>query len=124
MKTLIITLLLTLPGMMNSQTEENPKEFTISLSKDVLELDRGANAQVDVNLLKAKGYQKGNVKFGLSSSLPPGVTLFFDPANGVIENAKATITVANDAAPGTYSLVVNATISYKTKGTILKLIVK
>jgi hypothetical protein len=64
------------------------------------------------------------MKMGLSSSLPNGITLSFDPENGDSDSSQATITALPEAQPGTYSIIVNATINYKTKGSILKIAVQ
>ena len=61
---------------------------------------------------------------GLSSALPAGVTLTFDPDKGDGDLCQATISALSDAQPGTYSVIVNATLNYKTKGSILKIAVQ
>jgi hypothetical protein len=106
------------------QVEIPQKEFAVSLSEENVTLARGENKSVDVRILKSKAYQKGKVKMGLSSSLPAGVTLSFDPESGSADLSRATITALADAQPGTYSVIVNATINYKTKGSILKISVQ
>jgi hypothetical protein len=108
-----------------AQTVEIPqKEFTISLSDEKVNLARGENKTFDVRILKSRAYQKGKTKMGISSALPQGLTLSFDPKEGNADVIKGTITALADTAPGVYSVIVNATINYKTKGSILKIIVE
>lgn len=100
------------------------KEFTISCSKDQLELSRGDNEQIDVRVTKSRGYQKSKTKMGISSSLPNGVVITYDPDKGNFDSTKATILIEEDAVPGEYSIILNATLNYTTKGTILNLLIK
>jgi hypothetical protein len=109
----------------SGQNLEVPKnEFSISLSKDKLELSHGENDQLDIGILKSKGYQNSKIKMGMSSSVPKGVSIAFDPNKGTFDFTKAIISIGDDATPGTYLLIVNATLQYKTKGSILKLVIK
>lgn len=125
MKPLLILFIATLSFAANAQSVDIPqKEFTVSLSDETLNLARGENKKVDIRILKSKAYQKGKMKMGLSSSLPAGVTLAFDPENGNADVTQATITALPDALPGTYSIIVNSTINYKTKGSILKITIQ
>ena len=106
------------------QVEIPQKEFALSLSDEAVTLSRGENKQIEVSILKSKAYQKGKMTMGLSSSLPTGVTLSFDPDKGDADISQATITASPEAIPGTYSIIVNATIHYKTKGSILKVTIQ
>ncbi len=109
----------------SAQNLEIPqKEFTISCTKNQLALSRGATERVDVMVLKSKGYQKSKTKMGISSSLPKGVAITFDPDKGNFDSTKASILIEENAAPGEYSIILNATLNYTTKGTILNLSIK
>ena len=109
----------------SAQNLEIPqKEFIIYCCKEQLELSRGENKQLDINILKSRGYQKSKTKMGLSSSLPKGVAITFDPDKGNFDSTKANILIDEDAAPGEYSIILNATLNYTTKGTILNLLIK
>jgi hypothetical protein len=124
MKTLVILFFFS-ATLSYAQTVEIPqKEFTVSLSDEKVNLARGEDKTFDVRILKSRAYQKGKIKMGISSTLPKGLTLSFDPKDGNGDVIKATITALADTAPGIYSVVVNATINYKTKGSILKIIVE
>ena len=125
MKPLFIVMLISASIVSYAQQVEIPqKEFTLTLSDETVTLARGENKKVDIRILKSKSYQKGKMKMGLSSSLPNGITLSFDPEMGDSDSSQATITALPEAQPGTYSIIVNATINYKTKGSILKIAVQ
>jgi hypothetical protein len=125
MKSFIVVMLISASIVSYAQNVEIPqKEFTLSLSDETVTLARGEFKTVDVRILKSKSYQKGKVKMGLSSSLPNGITLSFEPEKGDSDLSQAKITALPEAVPGTYSIIVNATINYKTKGSILKIAVQ
>ena len=100
------------------------KEFALSLSAHKLELSRNESGHLDIGILKSKGYRNYRVKMGISSSVPKGVTIVFDPEGGNFDFTKVSVLVSNEAVPGTYMLILNATLSHHTKGSILKLIIK
>lgn len=109
----------------SAQNLEIPqREFTIYSLQDRLELLPGGSGQLDVLLLKSSGYRKNKAKMGVSSRLPKGVTVTFEPDRGVFESTKANILVQDDATPGKYLLILNATLNYKTKGFIISLLIK
>lgn len=60
---------------------------------------------------------------GVSSILPRGVTITFDPDKGKFESSIATISIDNDAERGEYMLILSATLNHKTKGSILRLLI-
>lgn len=125
MKPLLILVIAALSFASNAQSVDIPKkEFTVSLSEETFNLARGENKKIDIRILKSKAYQKGKMKMGLSSSLPAGVTVSFEPENGTADVTQATISALPDAQPGTYSIIVNSTINYKTKGSILKITIQ
>lgn len=124
-KAFILFCLCAVAAPVSAQQSKTPlKEFALSFSTDQLELVRGDSSQVEVTILKSKGFQKSNITMGTSSRLPKGVTLTFAPASGTFDVTKALIAIQNDALPGEYLVVLNATLSYKTKGSILKLFIK
>jgi uncharacterized membrane protein len=122
-----ILLIVILMGSISSYAQQidiPQKEFTLALESASIALSPGENKKIEVRILKSKGYQKGKVQMGLSSALPAGVSLSFDPEKGNIDSTTATITVQPQASPGQYAIIVNVTINYKTKGSILKLEIK
>ena len=110
--------------VMAISVSSQPKEFSLSFSEERIEIVRGDTDQVEVTILKGKGYQKSSIAMGKSSSLPKGVALIFEPATGTFETTTATLSVQRDAIPGEYVLVLNATLNNKTKGSILTLLIK
>jgi hypothetical protein len=78
---------------------------------------------VTVSLIRSNAFSKSKAKLGLSSSLPAGISLSYEPSEGVIESSVAKITVSADAKAGTYLVLPNAIINNKSKGTTLKVIV-
>ena len=121
----LLLMLLIVALTASGQTMEIPqKEFTVYFSKDRMELSRGEESQFDVAILKSKGYRKGKINMGISSRLPKGVAVTFEPDNGTFDSTRANILIQDDATPGEYLLIVNATLNYKTKGSILKLVIK
>jgi hypothetical protein len=99
-------------------------DFALSFSKERLELSRGENSVVKILLVKSKSYQKSKAKMGVSSSLPAGVTITFNPDKGTFESTQATVAILGNAMPGQYLLILSATLQNKTKGSILKLLIK
>ena len=122
-----ITFSLLLLLIVSAATGQNLKipqnEFALSFSKEQLELSRGEKGELEILILKSKSYKKSKAKMGVSSSLPKGVTITFDPDKGTFDSAKANISIQADATPGQYMLILNATLNNKTKGSILKLLI-
>lgn len=99
-------------------------EYSVSLSESVITLRPGETKQMTVSLAKSKSYARLTAKLALSSSLPAGVTLAYEPAEGVFESSVASFTAAADAKAGEYQIVVKTTINNKIKGSIVKVIVE
>lgn len=111
-----------LPLFSSAQDLEIPKkEFALSFSQTAVELSNGESFKVGIRILKSKPYQKSSVQMGLSSALPQGIAIEFSPESGNFDSTEALITILPDAKPGQYALIINATLNYKTKGSILKI---
>jgi hypothetical protein len=124
MKTLSTIIFLFLAATVVAQTKTAlPKEFSIDLSQSNLNVKPGDQGQVTVSIVRSKAFAKGSVKLSSASTLPEGITLQFEPAEGLIESSVATLTVATNVAPNTYNIVINGVVHHKNKGTILKLVV-
>lgn len=120
----VVIILLAVALSARGQDSTSPKnDFILSLSRNTLVLPRGETNLVDISIRKSKGYGKTRVKMGISSPLPNGVNITFDPALGSFDFTTATISVQSDATPGEYLLILNATLGSKTKGSILKLMI-
>jgi hypothetical protein len=108
-----------------AQSLEIPQtEFNLSFSKAVIELSPGESGQLDILILKSKGYAKSKVKMGISSTLPTGVAISFDPDKGNFDSTRASIRVDADAHLGQHMVILNATVNNKTKGSIFGLLIK
>jgi uncharacterized membrane protein len=126
MKTLFLTLAVisSLSVQLLAQASKAPRtEFTIELSATEVELKPGETKEVIVNLYRSKAYSKSKVVLGISSSLPQGITITYEPAEGLIETSTAKITASHDTKPGAYILLLNGTMNHKSKATMLKLTV-
>jgi hypothetical protein len=120
---LFAAMLLAFVSSYAQQVDIPQKEFVLSLENESIVLSRGENKKIDVRILKSKSYQKSKVQLGLSSGLPSGITLSFEPEKGNVDSSVATISAAADTSLGEYTVIVNATMNYKTKGSILKIVV-
>jgi hypothetical protein len=121
--TFLLLLLLVVSTVSGQNLEIPQNEFALSFSKEQLKLSRGEKGELEILILKSKSYQKSKAKMGISSSLPKGVTITFDPDKGAFDSSKANISIQADATPGQYMLILNATLNNKTKGSILKLLI-
>lgn len=119
MKTIITSLFLLASVVTFAQT----KDFAIDLSESSVSIKPGESKQVTVSIIRSKYFAKEKATLGLQSALPQGITLTYEPKEGNFENSNALITVASDATPGTYNIVLSATLSAKRKGSILKVTV-
>jgi uncharacterized membrane protein len=102
---------------------QKASEFSIELSATELEVKPGESRDVNVNITRSRGYTKAKAKLGVSSTLPKGISVRYAPANGLINASIATVSVSDDTPAGTYVIVPNCTMNYKSKGALLKLIV-
>ena len=120
MKPLVILFLVSLSLAGYSQTQTPKKEFAIVLSQDNVEISGSESKEIEITILRSKAYLKSSAVMGLSSSVPKGIEVTFSPEKGNFEVTKVIIKSSN-AVPGQYSLIVNATLNGKTKGSIIKL---
>jgi hypothetical protein len=100
------------------------KEFTIS-STDSVNIEKGSFQKLNVWVLLSKSLVKTNVnvEMNISSALPEGVCVTFQPQQGDFDYCEATISVNPETKPGMYFIIASATIRNKTKGHIIKLTV-
>ena len=119
----LLSLMLVALTVSGQNLEIPQNEFTLYFSEQQLEVSRGEKAELEILILKSKSYQKSKVKMGVSSSLPAGVTITFSPDKGTFESTQANVSIQADATPGQYTLILNATLNNKTKGSILKLLI-
>ena len=99
-------------------------EYSVTLSENVIKLKPGETKEVTVSILKSKSYSRSTTKLGLSSSLPTGVTVGYEPAEGMFESSVATFTAGADAKLGEYQVILKTSVNNKIKGSILKVIIE
>ncbi len=122
MKNLFIIAALTLTLQAAAQNPVTPRsEFAIALSEETLRLKPGETKSITVAIVRSRSFSKGDAVWGFSTALPPGVTIAYTPSPETPDSEDATITVAPSVTSGSYLLLLNATVRYKTKGTVLKL---
>jgi hypothetical protein len=121
MKPLAILLLVSVSLAGYSQTQTPKKEFVIVLSQENVEISGNESKEVEIKILRSKAYLKGSAVMGLSSGLPKGIEIAFSPEKGNFESTNVIIKSSEAVTPGQYSLIVNATLNGKTKGSIIKL---
>jgi hypothetical protein len=120
----LLPLMLVALSVSGQNLEIPQNEFALSLSTEELVLSRGEKGELEILILKSKNYQKSKTKMGVSSSLPKGVTITFNPGKGTFDSTQANVSIQADATPGLYMVILNATLNNKTKGSILKLLIK
>jgi hypothetical protein len=120
---LFITILINFifAGLLSAQHVE---EFTLTLSQDKLQLKAGEQKDISLNLQRSKSYARVSASIRLSSALPEGIRITFEPDAGVINNSTAHILVDENAKPGSYIVVINCTMNHKNKGVMLKLVIE
>jgi len=125
MKTLLLIILFGgIISIASSQTVTVPrKDFDLLATPATIRVARGDSTALDVFILRSKETRKAKVKMGLSSGVPKGVVVRFEPGNGNIDQSKTIVSVADTTPPGTYNLILNATMRNKTKGIIISLLV-
>ena len=124
MKPFALLLLVTVSLSGYSQLQTPTKEFAVVLSQDQVDIAASETREIEIRILRSKSYLKGSATLGLSSSVPQGIEVSFSPETGNFETAKVIIKSSESAAPGQYSLVINAKLNGKTKGAIVKLNVR
>lgn len=102
-------------------TDPPKKEFLFQAAATSVEIGRGSSGKIDLQILRSKHYQKSEAALSIASTIPRGITVQYDQDSGLIDKSAVTINVSDQAAPGEYSVLLNCTLNYKTKGVILKL---
>lgn len=97
-------------------------EFTISTT-DSLVIEKGSFEKIPVWVLRSKAFAGRNVKMGVSSTLPDGVVVNFQPQSSYFDLCETMISVNPNTQAGQYHIIVSGSTQSKTKGKIIKLIV-
>jgi uncharacterized membrane protein len=124
MKKFFLPLLFAVSSTVFAQEKTAPRtEFLLELSSPTLEVKAGESKDVTITLNRSKAYSRSKAVLGLSSKLPEGITIAFEPAEGVIDSSKAKVTLSENVKPGNYLIILNGTIQHKSKGATLKVVV-
>jgi uncharacterized membrane protein len=125
MKTLFTLSLLFVAALVMAQTKVAlPRtDFTVVLSESSLAIKPGESKQVTLSIARSKYFAKEKATLGLQSTLPKGVSVSYEPKEGIFETSVVTISVSSDAPAGAYQIVLSAMLSTKKKGEIVKLTV-
>ena len=109
----------------NAQEKTAPRtEYSVSLSENIVKLKPGETKQLTVSILKSKSYSRSAAKLGVSSTLPTGLTVGYEPAEGMFESSVVSFTAAADAKSGEYQIVLKTSVNNKIKGSIVKVLVE
>lgn len=125
-KILLVAFVISLASATTSMAQEKiaPRtEYTVSLSENVVKLAPGETKQLTVSILKSKSYARSKATLGLSSTLPEGITVTFEPAEGMFESSVASIAAASTVPVGEYQFILKTTVNHKIKGSIVKVVV-
>jgi hypothetical protein len=98
-------------------------EYVVSVSEKLVKIAPGETKQITVSILRSKGFSKSKADLGLSSSLPAGITLQFEPAAGLFDKSTATFKADANVPVGEYQVILKSTVRNLNKGTIIKLVV-
>ena len=120
--TLLLALLLSSATAFSQGSKTTVKEFTLSLPVSTVEMNSSDSKKITYVITRSKGFTKSKGYMNVATNLPAGFSISFEPVEGIFENGEATITTQN-AAPGTYNIILNATLSNKKKGSILTVLV-
>jgi hypothetical protein len=121
---LVIALSIVTTLSLQAQEKTLPRsEYTVSLSENVVNLKPGETKQLTVSILKSKSYARSKATLGLSSALPQGVSVSYEPAEGMFESSTASFSAAPEAQEGTYQVILKTTVNNKIKGSIVKVVV-
>lgn len=127
MKTLLITTI-ALVGFIQfeakAQTKSERFDYKIEISIDALQLKAGEVAQAELTLIRGGRYKDKPAILGLSSKLPSGITVQYEPAVDVMERSSITISSTKETKPGVYYIGIKSTILNTIKSTLLKVEVK
>ena len=128
MKKLLLIAFVLLAASVNygyAQEKTAPRtEYSVSLSENNIKLKAGETRQLTVTVLKSKSFSRSETKLGLSSSLPAGITVSYEPAEGMFESSVATISAAAGTTAGEYQIILKTNVNNKIKGSIVKVVVE
>ena len=107
-----------------AQTKSERFDYKLEIASDAIQLKAGSTTQVDLNLIRGGRYKNHAATLGLSSALPAGIAVQYEPALNVMEKSLITISSTKETKPGVYYIGIKATILNNIKSTLLKVEVK
>ena len=107
-----------------AQTNSERFDYKLEITLDAIQLKAGSTTQVDLSLVRGGRYKKHEATLGLSSGLPEGITVRYEPAVNVMDKSIITISSTKETKPGVYYVGIKATILNTIKSTLLKVEVK
>ena len=122
MKNLLAAFLVLLALTATAQSEKPRTEFVISTDPTSLEVMPGETKELTLMVNRSNSFAKSKASFGVSSTLPAGMTIEFPETNS-IEAQPVKIAASANVTPGTYTVLLNVTMQNKKKGTALKVLV-
>lgn len=96
-------------------------EFRPSLSENVLVINPGETKELTVSILRSKAWTKSNATISIPAKLPDGVTITFEPAEGLFNESTMRVELAPTVNPGTFTILVRSEVRHTKKGNLLRL---
>lgn len=106
-----------------AQTNLPKEEYKLSASATTITLAKGQQDSVKILLLRSRSFKTGNASVTLNPLTEAGLSLTIKQLSQPDEYM-VYMAAAADARAGEYNIVPTCTLRNKTKGIILKLIVK
>jgi hypothetical protein len=105
----------------NSQNLTIPRDDFSIFTTDSITIEKGAVQKIDVWVLKSKLLSKKNIRMGIASVLPEGVSVNFQPESGSFDYCETTLSANPSAKAGVYYVIISSTVQNLTKGSIVKI---
>jgi hypothetical protein len=93
-------------------------------SANILSLERGQKDSVEISILRSRSFRTGKATISVSSPAVAGIVATIIPIANKPDNYFMLLTAGNEAQPGGYNVIPNCTLRNKTKGIVVKLIIK
>ena len=123
MKNFIFITILALSSILTESFAQTipKKEFTVKLSETDISIQPGKTQTIDVTINRSKSYSKTKIDLVIGSALPEGVTISFKDGTNPLTQKQMIITVNENVAAISKTLILNAKSSRVTKGVMFKL---
>lgn len=120
----VVCILLTTGSM--AQTPDPPKEeFKLWLPVTSISIDRGKRDSVNITVLRSRSFRTGKATLvATPPSTASGLEITIEPVPEQPDNYKMRISASSGMQPGEYSILPTCTLRNKTKGMVMKLIIR